>query len=238
MELNNLNWNEYDYEKFIQYLKSNSDEKYKVFIESLTPGLSSALGIRMPKLRVIAKEISKGNYSNFFNIVKHKYYEETMIHGLVITYVKTDYENKLKLIKSYLPYVTNWALCDSFCVKQKPLLENREEFFKFLIECINTGEEYYIRYAVIMFKVMYLDDDFIDKIYNILNNIHKEEYYVKMAIAWNLSECFIKYEDKTLNYLKNNNLDDFTYNKALQKIIESNRVDVNKKEKLKEMKRK
>ena len=42
---------------------------------------------------------------------------------------------------------------------------------------------------------------------------------------------------KTLPYLRNNSLDDFTYNKALQKIIESNRIDNDTKALIRSMKR-
>ena len=59
-----------------------------------------------------------------------------------------------------------------------------------------------------------------------------------MAIAWLLSVSYIKQKEKTLEYIKNNGLNDFTYNKALQKITESYRVSKEEKEFIKRMKRK
>ena len=58
-----------------------------------------------------------------------------------------------------------------------------------------------------------------------------------MAVAWAISLCFVKFEEKTMNYIKNNKLDDFTYNKSLQKICESLRVDKDMKAIIKSMKR-
>ncbi len=82
----------------------------------------------------------------------------------------------------------------------------------------------------------YIVEDYIDEVLNILNNIHHDGYYVKMAVAWAISYCYISFPEKTLDFLKNNNLDKFTYNKSLQKIIESNRVDKDIKNLIRSMK--
>lgn len=238
MQLNRLNWTENEYESLVSYLKEISDDKYKNFHKSLVPGLDNILGIQLPKLRVIAKGISLGNYTEFLEIAKHNYYEETLLQGLVIGYAKIDYDTTIKLIKGFLPHISNWAICDSFCTKFKAVIKNREEFLVFLKECINSGKEYYIRFAVVMLKVMYVDKEYIDIVLNILDEIYHEEYYVKMAVAWTLCDCFIKFRVETMEYLESSELDNFTYNKALQKIIESRRVDDKTKEIIRGMKRK
>lgn len=237
MNLNNINWTIKEYDELIEYLKGISDAKYKEFHKGLVPGLNNMLGVQIPKLRIIAKEIAKGNYNEYLELVKNNYYEETMIQGLVIGYIKTDYSNTLELIKSFLPHINNWAICDSFCKKFKSIVENKEAFLEFLKECIQTDKEYYIRFAIIMLKVIYIEKYYIDNTLNILDNISHDGYYVKMAVAWTLCDCFIKFEDKTMNYLSTSKLDDFTYNKTLQKIIESNRVSSETKELIRKMKR-
>lgn len=238
MQLNNINWSEKEYENLVSYLKEISDDKYKNFHKNLVPGLDNILGIQLPKLRVIAKAISMGNYMEFLKLAKHNYYEETLIQGLVIGYAKLGYDDTLKLIKDFLPYITNWAICDSFCTKFKGVTKNREEFLLFLKECINSGKEYYIRFAVVMLKVMYIDKEYIDITLNILDEIYHEGYYVKMAVAWTLCDCFIKFRVETMEYFESNELDNFTYNKALQKVIESRRVDDKTKDIIRGMKRK
>ena len=61
---------------------------------------------------------------------------------------------------------------------------------------------------------------------------------MKMAVAWAISVCYVKFPKETFQYLKTDHLDDFTHNKAIQKICESYRVSKEEKEKLKEWKRK
>lgn len=238
MKLNIENWTINEYKELINYLKEISDEKYREFHKNLVPGLNNMLGVQIPKLRVIAKEIAKGNYNEYLSLVKNEYYEETMIQGMVIGYIKEDYLNTLKLIKNFLPHITNWAICDSFCKKFNGIFKKEEEFLEFLKECIKTDKEYYIRFAVVMLKIMYVEEEHIDSTLSILDNISHEGYYVKMAIAWTLCDCFIKFENKTMNYLNSNKLDNFTYNKTLQKIVESNRVGNETKDLIRQMKRK
>ncbi len=160
-----------------------------------------------------------------------------MLRGLVIGYVKTNYDDTLILIKSFLPHINNWAICDSFCKKFGAIKNNKEEFLNFLEECIKSNNEYYIRFAIIMLKTVYIDNN-IDTVLTILDDVKHDGYYVKMAIAWTLCDCFIKFKEKTMNYLNSNNLDNFTYNKTLQKIIESNRVDNETKDIIRKMKKK
>jgi len=238
LELNNEVWTTQKYDKLIEHLKDSGDEKYKTFHKNLVPGLDNMIGIQIPKLRVIAKAISMGNYTEYLDLVRNEYYEETMIQGLVIGYAKEDYATTLKLIESFLPNLTNWAICDSFCTKFKSVAKNRSEFLKFLEICIESENEFYVRFGVIMLKVMYIDKEYIDIVLKILDKISHEGYYAKMAIAWTLCDSFIKFEDKTMNYFSLSKLDNFTYNKALQKIVESNRVGKETKDLIKKMKRK
>ena len=84
----------------------------------------------------------------------------------------------------------------------------------------------------------YITPNYIERVLEIVNQVKHEGYYVKMAIAWAISICYIKFPKETMRLLQNNNLDIFTYNKALQKIIESYRVSEEKKEIIRAMKRK
>ena len=84
----------------------------------------------------------------------------------------------------------------------------------------------------------YICEDYIDQVIAALDSVKHDGYYVKMAVAWAVSVCFVKFSDKTMKYLKYNNLDDWTYNKSIQKIIESRRVDDMTKDGLRKMRRK
>lgn len=214
-----------------------SDDKFKTFHSRLCPNTDNIIGVRLPLLRQIAKEIAKGDWRNFLSNSKEEYYEEILINGLVIAYAKCDVEERLNYIESFVPKIDNWAICDSFCNTLKFVNKNKEIMWEFIQPYLKSYNEFEIRFAVVIILNYYITEDYIDLVLKTLDNIKHDGYYVKMAIAWAISMCFVKFEEKTMAYLKDNSLDDFTYNKSLQKICESLRVDKNTKELIKSMKR-
>lgn len=213
-----------------------SDEKYKKFHSALCPNVDNIIGVRIPKLREIAKEIAKKNPIEFLEKSNCEFYEEKMIYGLVIGYMKAEFEERLKYIDKFVPMIDNWAICDSCCATYKFTKKNLEEMFGYLQKYINSQDEFEVRFAVIMLMDYYITDEYIDKVFKIYDNINLDKYYVKMAIAWAISVAFVKYEEKTREFLRNNSLDKFTFNKALQKIIESNVVSKETKDEMRRMK--
>lgn len=214
-----------------------SDDKFETFHSRLCPNTDNIIGVRLPLLRQLAKEIAKGDWRNFLSNSKEEYYEEILINGLVIAYAKCDVEERLNYIESFVPKIDNWAICDSFCNTLKFVNKNKEIMWEFIQPYLKSYNEFEIRFAVVIILNYYITEDYIDLVLKTLDNIKHDGYYVKMAIAWAISMCFVKFEEKTMAYLKDNSLDDFTYNKSLQKICESLRVDKNTKELIKSMKR-
>ena len=214
-----------------------SDDKFKTFHSRLCPNTDNIIGVRLPLLRQLAKEIAKGDWRNFLSNSKEEYYEEILINGLVIAYAKCDVEERLNYIESFVPKIDNWAICDSFCNTLKFVNKNKEIMWEFIQPYLKSYNEFEIRFAVVIILNYYITEDYINLVLKTLDNIKHDGYYVKMAVAWAISMCFIKFEEKTMAYLKDNSLDDFTYNKSLQKICESLRVDKNTKELIKSMKR-
>lgn len=221
-----------------QKLIDLADEKYRKFHCNLCPGVENILGVKLPFLREIAKNLSKKEEDsyNYLNINDTKYYEEIMIEGLIIGYLKIDNENRFKYIKSFIPKINNWAICDSFCNNLKFTKKNINEVWDFILPYTSSKNEFEVRFAVVMMLNFYIIEDYIDKVLSILNDINHDGYYVKMSVAWAISFAYIHFPEKTLEFLKNNNLDKFTYNKSLQKIIESNRVSSKDKDLIRSMK--
>lgn len=225
-------------EEIRQELIKLADDKYRSFHSNLCPGVENILGVRLPFLRKIAKNLSKEeDYYNYLNNDDTKYYEEIMIEGLIIGYLKTDNENRFNYIKNFIPKIDNWAICDSFCNNLKFTKKNMNEVWNFILPYTSSQNEFDIRFAVVMILNFYIIEDYIDDVLNTLNNIHHDGYYVKMAVAWAVSYAYIDFPEKTLAFLKNNNLDNFTYNKSLQKIIESTRVSKEDKDLMRSMKK-
>lgn len=215
-----------------------AEEEYKKFQSSLIPGETRLLGVRMPYLRELAKEIARGNWREYLDNAQDEYYEEIMLQGLVIGYAKAAPEEILKYTAQFIPKITNWGVCDSFCTGLKLARKHPEMVWEFLQPYLRSEKEFEIRFAVIMMLAHFISDGYIDQVLFRLDLVHHEGYYVKMGVAWAVSVCFAKYPEKTMSYLKNCNLDNFTYNKSLQKILESYRVDQDSKEVIRSMKRK
>ena len=225
-------------EEIRQELIKLADDKYRSFHSNLCPGVENILGVRLPLLRKIANSLSKEeDYYNYLNNGDTKYYEEIMIEGLIIGYLKTDNENRFNYIRNFIPKIDNWAICDSFCNNLKFTKKNINEVWNFILPYTSSENEFDIRFALVMMLNFYIIEDYIDDVLNTLNNINHDGYYVKMAVAWAVSYAYIDFPQKTLTFLKNNNLDNFTYNKSLQKIIESTRVSKEDKDLMRSLKK-
>lgn len=232
MTLNKEIWTKQDYQEFIQYLKENADSTYKDFHQSLVPNIEEFLGCRVPFLKKTGKEIAKGNIDSFLACNTHYYYEENMIHGIVIGSAKIDFKTRLDYIRYFIPYIHNWAVCDCFCANCKDFKKNLESGFVFIQELLSIDDPYAIRVALVLLLDYYVEPSYLPKIFKILNQIKKDHYYVKMAIAWLLSICYIKYPEETLPFIKQNKLDPWTHNKAISKIRESYRVSKEQKQEI------
>lgn len=218
-------------------LFSLADEEYQKFHSSLCPGTNNIIGIRVPVLRDVAKEIAKEDWKNYLRTAKSDYYEEIMLQGMVIGLAKMNLAERLDYIKSFVSKIDNWAVCDVTCAGLKFTKKHMSEVWEFLKPYINSNKEFEIRFGVVMLLDFYIIEEYIKQVLEILNNIHHDGYYVKMAVAWAISVCYIKFPKETMVLLQNNKLDIFTYNKALQKIIESYRVTKEDKEIIRKMKR-
>ncbi len=221
-----------------QKLINLSDEKYREFNSKLCPGIDNMIGIRVPILKKISKDIA--NNQDFLEYIECKnleYFEEIMLKGLIIGYAKVDFNKRLEYIEQFIPYIDNWAICDIFCNNLKSIKDNKEKMYIFLKKYIDSKDEFELRFLIVILLDYYVEEKYINEILNILDKIKHNGYYVKMAIAWAISVIYIKFPKYTMKYLKNNTLDKFTYNKSLQKIIESNRVSNEEKIKFKNMKK-
>lgn len=225
-------WTEKDYFEYVDYLESLSDEKYKEFHSKLTTTKYEILGIRVPMQRKIAKEISKGDIASFLECSKNHYYEEVMIKGFVLGNIK-EKEVLLKYLEDYVSLVDNWAINDGFCNSLKIVEKDKEFWFHYFANYFKSPEEFRVRVGLIVFLSFYVEEDYLEKIFSLVDEITVDKYYVNMGIAWLLCECFTKYPNKTLKYLLKSKINTFTFNKTISKIRDSYRVSKEEKEYLK-----
>ena len=220
-----------------EQLFEKQDLKYKKFHSSLCPNVDKIIGVRVPELRKMAKEIAQNDYKKFLEQAQDEYYEELLLQGLVIGYAKISIEETFEYLNKFVPKINSWAVCDTSCSNLKITKKYMQEMWQFLEKYINSNKQYEIRFALVMYLNYFLTEEYIDKILTKVDKITNKEYYVQMAIAWLISFGYIKQKEKTEKYLLKNNLDQFTQNKAIQKICESYRVTANEKEKLRKYKK-
>ena len=214
-----------------QHLFGMRDAAYAAFIAKLTPGFppSHFIGVRVPLLRTIARSFAKEEAvsQRFLSHLPHSYYEEDMLHGMLISLVK-DYDRCLDLTDRFLPYVDNWAVCDTlspkvFAKHKAPLLEN-------ILRWSSSSHTYTCRFGLRMLMTHFLDDSFSADFLEIPAAIRSEEYYVKMMVAWFFATALAKQWEATLPYLENRQLDPWTHRKTIQKAIESYRIPPERKD--------
>lgn len=219
-------------------LKKEADVKFREFTSSLIPNVNNVLGVRTPILRKISKEIfQSGDYYQLLKTQKFEYLEEYMLKGIVIGLLKDSIDVVLEHISNFVPTIDNWAVCDGFCCSLKIANDNLDIVWDFLQPYFFSNEEYEIRFAYVMLLNYYLCDDYIDRVLAIVDKFKDNRYYSQMAVAWLVSICYIKYPNKTEKYLCESKLDNWTFNKSIQKICESMKIDKTTKEKIKRLKR-
>ena len=225
-------------QKIKEKLFELADQEYKEFHSRLCPGTSNIIGVKVPVLRKYAKELAKEyEIKELLKQIDNQYYEEIMLQGMLIGLAKKDFKTAQKQIKEFVPKIDNWAVCDTFCAGLKVTKKYKKEMWNFIQSYLKSDKEFEIRFGVVMILDYYIEEDYLEKDFEIFDSITSQDYYVQMAVAWAISICFIKFYDKTIKYLETADLDKFTYNKAIQKAIESYRITQEKKILLKKMKR-
>ena len=227
-------WNKESYKAFIEYLISIKDSKYKEFHSSIVLNSKyEMIGIRVPIMKDIAKKIAKTtNIEEFLEFAQDRFYEEVMIQGLVISHIK-DEKLFYKYFKKHINKIDNWALCDNFCSAIKIVEKYEDKYFKEAVDMSLSDKEFISRVGLIIILSHFVSEKNLDTIFEVLNKIKSDLFYINMAEAWLVCELYIKYPKETKSFIKKNNLNKFTQNKAISKIHDSYRVSKEEKEVLK-----
>lgn len=252
-------------------LLSLAEPEYRNFSAKLLPEGENLLGVRLPKLRKYAKQIGKKYKTAYLEAVlpstkgnkqgdaiedektlavscDGEFMEEILLQGMVIGNLKAENDEQLAeifdYIRRYVPKIANWSTCDSFCAGLKIAKDHPAQMWEFLQEYLGDEKEYAIRFGIVMIINYYINEEYFDRLFPIFNEIgsRQQAYYVKMALAWAISICYVHMPGETESYLKDMRLkpeilDDFTYHTALRKIVASHCVLPEQKDVIREMKR-
>ncbi len=214
-----------------------ADEKNAKHSSSLTPNARPMLGARIPDLRKLAKEIAKENYRAFLEECPEDYFEQQMLQAFVLGYAKDDIEALLAYADRFIPKINNWAVNDSFCQTFKTARRYRDRVWEWMMAYAAKSEEYPQRVVAVLMLSHFLTDDYIEPVLAVLNRLSCDAYYAKMGVAWCAATAYAKYPRQTYAFLLENQLDDWTFNKSIQKMTESFRVPDEDKKMLRKMKR-
>lgn len=224
--------------KITEELLKLKDEKNAILVCRTAPNVdeSSVLGTKIPILRKMAKDYIKNpECSKFLSSLPHKYLEENILHASLISLIK-DYDECIKRLDEFLPYVDNWMVCDT--IIPKIFDKNTDKLIIKIKEWSKSKKTYTCRFGIKMLMSFYLDEHFNKEQLSIPASIHSEEYYINMMIAWYFATALAKQWDETIPYIENNELDTWVHNKTIQKSKESYRVSLEHKEYLNSLKRK
>lgn len=223
-------------EEILSLLKDNQDISYKEFNSKLVFSAYPMLGVRVPVLRKIAKQISLDNSKTAeFLDSKHNYFEEYFLHGLLLGAIKEDFNEKIKRLELFLPYIDNWQICDC-TVSGLKIFKNSLLGLEKIKEWANSPDIFTRRFAVVLLLTYFLGNNYTNIALDIVKQVKTGDYYVDMAIAWLYSVALVKDFDITFKVIQSKTLTPFIQNKSIQKAVESFRITNENKNLLKKYK--
>ncbi len=223
--------------ELIKILNSYKDNNYKLFQEKICQTKYRILGIKIPILRKITKEIIKNNNLEVLDY-KDEYLEIVLIKGFIIANIDIDINKRIELINNYLDKIDNWLICDIFCSELKIVKNNLDIFLKYLDKIKNTEQEYYLRFYIVILLNYYLNKEYINYVLESMLNIKSDKYYVNMAISWCLTTSLSKDYKLTYQFLKKNKnkFSKFVLDKTVSKAYDSYKLTKEQKLAIKELK--
>ena len=213
------------------------DPAYQAFQSKLIPTIDpqTVIGVRMPALRKLAREIAGTPVAGgFLQELPHRYYEENNLHGLLISAIP-DYDGAVAALETFLPYVDNWATCDQLSCRG--LAANPDAALAKARSWLESDHEYTVRFAIGVLMELFLDERFRPEFFEWVIGVSRPEYYVNMMRAWYFAEALAKQPAAAEAVIASGALDAWTHNKAIQKAVESRRIPAEQKDRLRAMKR-
>lgn len=212
------------------------DKDYQAFSAKLNPTVDpdTIIGIRIPALRALAKELKGSDEAEkFLSALPHEYFEEYQLHAFLIGYEK-DFDKGLSATERLLPYLNSWALTDS--IRIKAFDKAPEKLLPHIEKWLKDDHPYTVRFGILCLMNYFLDDRFDDRYPAMVAAVHDDEYYVRMMQAWYFATALAKQYDAVLPYLTGRRLEPWVHNKTIQKAVESYRITAEQKTYLRTLK--
>lgn len=204
-------------------LSALAEGEYRDFSSALIPGCGTMLGVRLPRLRALAKEIAV-DADAYLAEPCGALFEEVMLRGMVIGCMKCPTEQRMQHMREFIPLIDNWSVCDSFCTGLKEAKKKPEAYWDFILPYLHSGQEFEVRFGVVMMLAHFAQGEWLPRVREQLEQVSHPGYYVKMAVGWAVSVCYVRDPAYTWDWMQRNTLDAETERMAIQKILDSRRV--------------
>ena len=217
-------------------LIQSADASYKEFHASLIPTVSKDLviGVRAPICKKIAKKYAKTKEGEeFMDTLPHKYHDENMVHGYMLSFL--DFDMARKRLEAFLPHMNSWAIVDSTVSALKSFFKHASELKPFIHSLLKSDKEYAVRFGIVALMSYYLDSNAQESI-SLVKGICSDKFYIKMAQAWFFATALTKHYEMALPVIEGRELEPWVHNKAIQKARESYRVPTDSKRYLNNLK--
>lgn len=233
---------EKDYVKFLARLKEMSDgQTFVDFQKRIVNTNKTVLGVKAGNLRKFANEIYHEKHDGLFLFGKNDIFEEVIVKGLVIAKYK-DVDEAIEKLNELSECFDSWAETDMICSKFCFFKNNEEKLFEYFSKLAKSKKEFVSRFGIVCLMKYFLDDECVERVFEVLDDVVCGKYYVDMAISWLICEVLVKKPQNAVEnmqkIIKNCHFNYFIINKSIQKATESFRIDMETKNKLREMKRK
>ena len=209
------------------------DEGNRDFVAKLIPTVDKAriLGIRTPALRAFARDFAgRPEAAEFLKALPHFYLEENALHAFLIERIR-DYDACVRALDVFLPFVDNWATCDS--LSPACFQKHHARLISDARRWLQSDRLYTVRFGIGVLMAHFLDGDFSPEYLDWVAEIETEEYYLRMMQAWYFATALAKQYGAALPVLENRRLDPWTHNRTIQKAVESRRITPEQKAYLK-----
>lgn len=201
-----------------------SDEAFGDFTARLIPDLDRSLviGVRTPELKALAKEYKGSETAELFLAeLPHEYLEENSLHAYLLNTIR-DFDEALTRVGLFLPYIDNWATCDS--LSPAAFRKTPERLLPSICGWVDSERVYTARFGIKCLMSYFLDDRYSTEYADMVATVQSDEYYIRMMAAWYFATALAKQYDSAVKYIEDRRLPEWTHNKAIQKAVESFRV--------------
>lgn len=166
-------------------LRELAEPAYREFALRLIPGKVRMLGVRLPALRALAKQLARAGAWRL-PTEQGAYMEEIMLRGMLIGYARSaSLAERLSELERLLPLVDNWSICDACCATYAFVRREREAVWKWLQPHLVSPREFEARFAVVLLLMHYKQNpEWRERVAAVLPSVSASGYYAEMAVAW------------------------------------------------------